>query len=599
MKNLREIGLILVVLMCACSDEQCPEGNDLVDGQCVFVITQTPELTVQPSVKTLNFSWNAIEGADNYKLLQDSDGTEEYTQLGEDLSAETLSYAHQLSVYLYPWDTAQYKVQACNALGCVESDAIGTTELMLDTIGVLEASNADLNDSFGSIVATSADGNTLAISAPGESSSATGINGNESDNGSSGSGAVYVFVNDGDSGWLQQAYIKASNTDAGDHFGSSLALSADGSTLVVGAWREGSSSTGIDGEDNNDAPASGAVYAFTRSAEGVWSQQAYIKASNTEVGDFFGTTVALSADGDTLAVGARGEKSSATGINGDQADNQAQSSGAVYVFTRSNETWSQQAYIKASNTGAGDYFGAAVALSGDGTTLAVGAIYEDSANTDPNDDSASEAGATYVFVRGSDNDWFQQAYLKASNTDADDNFGSAVALSADGNLLGVSTFNEASSARGIDGDQLSNHMPEAGAVYLFERAENSSWSQTTYIKASNTDTGDGFGFSLALSADGSTLAVGAVWEASNAVGINGDQSNNDFEYAGAIYVFRHSKTNWSQIAYVKLKDNTPISTEFAEFFGISLSLDEHGDSLFAGAPGVEGADISTGTVYLY
>ncbi|QQR89155.1 MAG: hypothetical protein IPJ88_13175 [Myxococcales bacterium] len=101
MKFIREIGLILVVLMGACSDERCPEGNELVDGQCVFVMTQTPELTVQPSVKTLNFSWNAIEGADNYKLLQDSDGTEEYTQLGEDLNADTLSYAHRIAVYLH------------------------------------------------------------------------------------------------------------------------------------------------------------------------------------------------------------------------------------------------------------------------------------------------------------------------------------------------------------------------------------------------------------------------------------------------------------------------------------------------------------------
>ncbi|QQR89156.1 MAG: FG-GAP repeat protein [Myxococcales bacterium] len=134
---------------------------------------------------------------------------------------------------------------------------------MLDTIGALEASNADLNDSFGSIVATSADGSTLAISAPSESSAATGINGDEDDNSSSDSGAVYVFVRDSDSGWLQQAYIKASNTDAGDHFGSSLALSADGDTLVVGARGENSSSTGIDGEENDAAPASGAVYAFT------------------------------------------------------------------------------------------------------------------------------------------------------------------------------------------------------------------------------------------------------------------------------------------------------------------------------------------------
>ncbi|QQR89157.1 MAG: FG-GAP repeat protein [Myxococcales bacterium] len=198
----------------------------------------------------------------------------------------------------------------------------------------------------------------------------------------------------------------------------------------------------------------------------MWSQQAYIKASNTGPGDFFGTAVALSADSNTLAVGARSEGSSATGINGDQEDNQAQGSGAVYVFTRSDETWSQQAYLKASNASAYDNFGTTVALSTDGSTLAVGATTEDSANTDPNDDSASGAGATYLFVRDSSNNWFQQAYLKASNADDDDNFGFAVTLSSDSDLLAVSAWQESSSAQDIDGDQVSNHKPGAGAVYL-------------------------------------------------------------------------------------------------------------------------------------
>ena len=111
----------------------------------------------------------------------------------------------------------------------------------------------------------------------------------------------------------------------------------------------------------------GAVYVFIRNGT-VWSQQAYIKASNAGSGDRFGNSVALS--GDTLAVGAYREESSATVINGDESDNSLTEAGAVYVFTRSGGTWSQQAYIKASNTGSGDRFGWSVALSGD--TLAVG-----------------------------------------------------------------------------------------------------------------------------------------------------------------------------------------------------------------------------------
>ena len=85
------------------------------------------------------------------------------------------------------------------------------------------------------------------------------------------------------------------------------------------------------------------------------TQQAYLKASNPDVLDLFGYAVAIS--GDTLVVGARGEDSNATGVNGNQADNSASSAGAAYVFVRSGSSWSQQAYLKASNTDAGDLFG--------------------------------------------------------------------------------------------------------------------------------------------------------------------------------------------------------------------------------------------------
>ncbi|HWO20902.1 MAG TPA: hypothetical protein VNO30_19180 [Kofleriaceae bacterium] len=114
-----------------------------------------------------------------------------------------------------------------------------------------------------------------------------------------------------------------------------------------------------------------------------------------------GVSVALSADGSTLAVGAYGEASVATGIGCNQADNSVLYAGAVYAYTRSGTTWSQQAYVKASNTGITDYFGASVALSGDGSILAVGASGEASAATgifgDQANNSASAAGAVYVF----------------------------------------------------------------------------------------------------------------------------------------------------------------------------------------------------------
>jgi hypothetical protein len=180
-----------------------------------------------------------------------------------------------------------------------------------------------------------------------------------------------------------------------------VALSSDGDTLAVGARWECSPAVGIGGDQYSElASESGAVYVFTRSG-GAWRQQAYVKASNTGAGDDFGAALALSSDGNTLAVGASDEASAAEGIDGEQGDDSAPQAGAVYVFSRSGDAWSQRAYAKATNAGAGDDFGDAVAVSGDGDTLAVGAICESSAAAgvggDPLNDMASRSGAVYLF----------------------------------------------------------------------------------------------------------------------------------------------------------------------------------------------------------
>ena len=170
-------------------------------------------------------------------------------------------------------------------------------------------------------------GDSLAAGAHGEASNATGIDGNQSDDSAASSGAVYVFGRVGSS-WSLDAYLKASNTGTGDRFGQSVALA--GSTLAVGANGEASSATGVDGDQADDSAAnSGAAYLFGRQGSS-WSQQGYLKASNTQAGDYFGWSVALS--GRTIAVGAYLESSNATGIGGDQADDSAAGSGAVYLF---------------------------------------------------------------------------------------------------------------------------------------------------------------------------------------------------------------------------------------------------------------------------
>jgi hypothetical protein len=390
----------------------------------------------------------------------------------------------------------------------------------------LKASNTGAGDSFGFSVALS--GDTLAVGAEGEDSAAQGVGGNQGDNTAVSSGAVYVFRRSG-SAWLQEAYLKASNTDAHDYFGYSVSLSGD--TLAVGARGEASAAQGVGGnQGDNTAVSSGAVYVFRRSGS-AWLQEAYLKASNTGLGDSFGGSVALS--GDTLAIGATGEDSAAQGVGGSQNDNTASSSGAVYVFRRSGTAWLQEAYLKASNTGAEDFFGSSLALSGD--TLAVGAGTEDSAaqgvGGNQDDDSAENSGAVYVF-RLSGSAWLQEAYLKASNSNAYDVFGTSVALSGD--TLAIGATGEDSAAQGVGGNQDDDTASNSGAVYIFRRS-GTAWLQGAYLKASNTGAVDLFGTSVALSGD--TLAVGAPEEDSAAQGVGGNQADDSAENSGAVYVF--------------------------------------------------------------
>jgi hypothetical protein len=420
----------------------------------------------------------------------------------------------------------------------------------------VKASNTG-SDFFGYAVAMSE--TTLAVSAQIEASGATGIDGDQDDDSVPSAGAVYVFSRGEESVWSQQAYVKASNT-GGDLFGSSIALSGD--TLAVGAPDEDGSTV----EQNDDlAFNSGAVYVFARDAGGAWSQQAYVKASNIDDLDLFGTSVALS--GDTLAVGATGEASGATGVGGDQSDESEGRSGAVYVFTRNaGGNWFPQAYIKASNTETLDEFGTSVALSGD--TLAVGARFEDSASAGVNGDQlnndADSSGAVYVFTRDGGT-WSQQAYIKASNPDAEDQFGTSLALSGDTLVVGAPF--ESSSASGINGTEDDNSAINAGAAYVFERDAGGNWSQTAYLKASNADPADEFGYSVAL--EGDDLVVGAFLEDINATGVNPDPSDNTGTASGAAYLFTRNGDGWSQEAYLKASNTDP-----GDNFGFSVATAE-------------------------
>ena len=309
--------------------------------------------------------------------------------------------------------------------------------------------------------------------------------------------------------------------DNDDFFANSIGLSADGNTLAVGAFGE-SSAFGSDASDDSLRNA-GAAYVFSRGASG-WTQTAYIKPSRPNAGNNFGDALALSADGNTLAVGAYLESSDSVGVGAPGTNNYRSGSGAVYLFTRLNEAWTEQAFLKASNPDADDQFGKVLRVSADGNTLAVAAYQEDGGtSTAGTDNSARESGAVYVFGR-SGSAWSQQAYLKATTPSPGASFGWALALSGSATALAVA------------------EMTGDGNVYVFDRLGN-AWTPRPVLVSPNPDpdSGDMFGFSLAFSDDASVLAVGAAGEDSTARAVNGDATDNSAKDAGAAYVFTYQR----------------------------------------------------------
>ena len=581
--------LLAASALAACGGGSAAPASTSVHVPATTTAGTAPTFTLTPTaIKSFRFSWDDAADETGYRLLEDPDGASGYSPIAE-LPANTTQYDHE--VFLPERVNASYRLQVCKDTDCVDAATVGVSGNLAPAIGYFKASDPADFDLFGSSLSLSANGRYLAVGAPGYPVS----NGNggsvyvftrhggtwqqqalleaafpqqgdgfgtslalsgEGDtlavgapgegNPQSVGGTVYVFTRSGDR-WNPQQSLNAQAPDMGDRFGETLALSQDGNTLAVGALREAGDASTINGPVNNNLRGSGAAYVFTR-AGGAWTQQAYVKASNPDSFDNFGRALALSADGQTLAVGATGEASAAKGVDGDPQDNTANSSGAVYVYSRDQDTWRQQAYVKASNTEPLAWFGSAIALSADGGVMAVGSQHENSGATgidgDQENNTADRSGAVYVFARQG-TQWRQTSYLKASNTGAGDLFGHSVALSDDGNTLAVGAVSEDSNARGLQGDQGNEDASGTGAAYLFRHTPD-GWRQQAYIKPSNTDRRSLYDFGSALALSGRmggtgdqtlSLAVGCRYAYNNSSGVGGDQSNRAGEDVGAAYLY--------------------------------------------------------------
>jgi hypothetical protein len=466
----------------------------------------------------------------------------------------------------------------------------------------------DVGDQYGFAIA--ADGDTVVVGAHLEDSSSAGVDGARDNDNAPDSGAVFVYRRQ-NGAWQEEAYIKASNTDAFDEFGRTVAL--EDNVLVVGAPYEDSNGAGVGGDETSDGlDAAGAVYVFRRVGD-AWQQEAYIKPSDPKALALFGWHVSI--DDEVLVVGAPGVFSV---FPDDPINTASPNQGAAYVFRFNGTTWVEEGVLQASNGEALDQFGFQVSVDDD--FLAVGAIGEASGvggdARDPLDNTKPMSGAVYVFEYLGDT-WQETAYLKAAFPDGPvnpppfpdclaffecegDRFGARVAL--DDETLVIGAYLEDSAANQIDGDAVNNAARNAGGAWVFRRSADGVWAQEAYLKPFNAEGDDLFAQNLGVAND--LVAVAANGESSGSRGIGGDPSNNNSPSAGAVYLFRRQGTTWQQIEYIKSSnaespDNFGVDTVLTDNMLVVGAVWESGGSPGLGADPEDNNAPRSGAFYVF
>jgi len=463
----------------------------------------------------------------------------------------TLRYDGLLAVDAAGRRLAAHFIQRNGGMAIVVDDTTATYPLIIDpwiqTATLTVSSGAD-GDHVGTAIALSADGNTLAASAPLTSAGGTQR------------GAVYVYIKPA-GGWATTsaptAILTVDSGADGDQLGYALALSADGSTLVVGAPFNAAGGT-----------QRGAVHVYIKPAGGwasISAPIATLTATSGSDGDKLGYALALSANGGTLVVSA--PYNAAGGIQ----------RGAMYIYTRPGNGWvtnnSPDAILTVASGADNDILGAtAIALSADGNTLVAGSI--------TNAAGGALRGAAYVYTKpvgGWATTSAPDATLTAASSMDYTHFGWAVALSADGNTVFVGAPDAAGGTH-------------RGAVHVYTKPTG-GWvtTNTPLVTLSVTGgvNGDQLGTAIAVSPDGSTLVTSAPYSDGGGV------------MRGTVYVYVQQAGGWTNISPAATL--TAVGGEDGDQLGLlgTVALSADSKTIIASAPYSAGGGTQRGTVYAF
>jgi hypothetical protein len=405
--------------------------------------------------------------------------------------------------------------------------------------------NPDNTAYFGHSIAMNSDGTKFVVGADYE------------DFGGKGDvGGAYVFTYSGGS-WDTGERLVVGDPESSDHFGHSVAMSSDGTKVIVGAHRE---DTG--GSDN------GAVYIFTYdSSSSSWGTGSKLQANSVNTGSAdnqFGYSVAMNSNGTKIIVGARYEDSDA----GATVNTNAGNSGAAFIYTYDGSNWGSEVRLKASDAQGTDYFGTSVAMNSDGTTVIVGAPDEDT--------GYATSGAAYIYTYNGST-WSQQQKIQATSTTAsgDKRFGQSVDVSGDGKKFIVGAYWEDTSG----GD--------AGSAYIYTY-DDSSWGNLSSSEAHLANPSlaspgsDQFGWSVAMSSDGTKVIVGAKYAMS------------DPTQSGAAYIYTYSNSSWGTGVEITASDKAA-----SDYFGSSVAMNSDGSRVIIGTPRQQAGGSERGAAYFY
>lgn len=482
-------------------------------------VTGSTNLTASVSVSSTVFAMNT--GADthlssDWQVATDSEFTNVVSSTVNDTVNKTSWTATGLSPNTSYYVRVRYKgtVYGYGAWSNANTFSTKVSFIPNNESAILTASDKASNNYFGYSVSIDSDGTRIVVGAYGASAGGFSI-----------AGKAYVFSRSG-SNWTEETILTASDKAANYYFGFAVSIDSDGTRIVVGSiyaksgtvsnagkayvfsrsdttWTEEASMSEaanaaaytnygrtvmISGDGNriivgasNAAPggvsSAGRAYIYSRSGT-TWTEEAVLTASNISASAYFGRGTVITTDGSRVAVGSYGASPSATSM-----------AGAVYVFSRSGTSWTQEAILTASDKAANDNLGIGLSISSDGTRI-VATAHNASRN------SITSIGKTYIFSR-SGTSWTEEAGFLSSDGVASDKFGSYTAISNAGSFAMTSAVQA-----GSPGYTLS------GKTYIHKR-NGVSWSELSIMTASDKVTSDYYGRSIAISGDEKFAVIGA------------------------------------------------------------------------------------------